>query len=570
MKTIRIGAAQINSTVGDLKGNYEKVTAFADKALSFGADIVAFPELALTGYPPEDLLLKGTFIEENLQTLHRLAAHITNITAIIGFVDREEDRLYNAAAVLQNGRIMGICRKELLPNYGVFDEKRYFSPGDSPLLFCFGDARFGVSICEDIWYKEGPARFFGAMGADIVFNINASPYHAGKHMLREEAVKQRIRENRFYLSYVNLVGGQDELVFDGQSFIMDPKGNLMTRSEAFKEDLLLADIPVSPLGAGKGRTTPPARYKKASIISLDAESMMGEKPNLKPRQTSLLDPVAEVYEALKLGLHDYVAKNGFKQCVIGLSGGIDSALVAVLAADALGNDNVKTVFMPSRYTSNESEADALELAENLGIECLRAPIDGPYRAYIETLSPFFAGHKEDITEENLQARIRGNILMALSNKFGWLVLTTGNKSEMSVGYATLYGDMAGGFAVIKDVPKTLVYELSRYRNGLGRAIPRNILEKAPTAELKPDQKDSDTLPPYDLLDPVLKDYIEEDREIEEITSPPLSKEEIARVLRMVDNSEYKRRQSPPGIKITPKAFGKDRRMPITNRYRGKR
>ncbi len=563
--TIRIGAAQINSTVGDITGNKNKILDFLKRARGSQADIVSFPELALTGYPPEDLLLKTAFIKDNLKALRDLARQVKDIVAIVGFVDLKKGALYNAAAVLSGGRIQGICHKQLLPNYGVFDEKRYFTAGVEPVLFHLNGVTFGVSICEDIWFRTGPTNVLARMGTGLIFNINASPYHVGKITLREEAVRERIRESSLTVCYTNLVGGQDELVFDGQSFIMNREGVVVARALPFKEDLLMADIPVVTIKRGRRA---PAR--SGTQVFLSAPSLPKSKDPIPETEVHSLGPAAEIYEALKLGLHDYVVKNGFKKTVIGLSGGIDSALVAVLAADALGSGNVTCVFMPSRYTSRESFEDAEELADNLSLEFLEVPIDDVYRSYIGTLGAHFRGLKEDITEENLQARIRGNLLMALSNKFGWLVLTTGNKSEMSVGYATLYGDMAGGFAVIKDVPKTVVYELSVYRNGLSAAIPERILTKEPTAELKPDQKDRDTLPPYEHLDPILRAYVEEDKEIDEIAGPPMTMEEIKRVLRMVDLSEYKRRQSPPGIKITPKAFGRDRRMPITNKYRGGR
>ena len=567
-KMKRIAAAQINSTVGDLKGNCAKILEYIEKARASGADIVAFPELAITGYPPEDLLLKTNFIDDNLKILHELTRQVKDIAVIVGFVDRQKDRLFDAAALLHEGKIKGVYHKQLLPNYGVFDEKRYFSPGTGTLVFELDGLGFGVSVCEDIWHREGPAKLLAANGAGLIFNINASPYHAGKIVLREKAVKERIEENHAYVCYVNLVGGQDEMVFDGQSFIMDKKGHIIARGEAFKEDLLIVDIPVSELRRRKKKESSTAGCKKVHIIPAAPKGIPKKKEHLPIRKIRKLDAVSEVYEALTLGLHDYVIKNGFKKTVIGISGGIDSAIVATLAADALGAGNVIGVFMPSRYTSFESKTDAKELAGNLGIKLLEVPISEVYGSYLSMFKTLFSGLKEDITEENIQARIRGNILMALSNKFGWLVLTTGNKSEMSVGYATLYGDMAGGFAVIKDVPKTLVYKLVQYRNALNIVIPKRILIKEPTAELRPDQKDRDTLPPYKYLDPILKNYIEEDKGVDAMVNIAMTKKEIERVLGMVDNSEYKRRQSPPGIKITPKAFGKDRRMPITNKYRG--
>lgn len=566
MKTMRIGLAQVNSMLGDLKGNGEKIIEWTQKASDLGVDILALPELTLTGYPPEDLLLRKGFIDENLEVLRAVASKIERPVTIVGFVDRSPSGIYNAAAVIHKGKVRGVYRKELLPNFGVFDEKRYFIPGEKPVIFRFGDVIFGIAICEDIWCKNGPISAMARSGAGLIFNINASPYHAGKIYLRQEVARSRIKEHRVWLAYTNLVGGQDELVFDGQSFVMDGKGNVVNCADAFREDLLTVDIPVGPLVKRPGAAGVAAR-----VINISAKpSREAEEAKKKPASepAGRLGPVEEVYGALKLGLHDYVVKNGFKGTVIGLSGGIDSALVAALAADALGRENIVCVFMPSKYTSMESREDANELARKLGTRIIEVPIDGIFRAYRDTMGGLFEGLKEDITEENIQARIRGNILMALSNKFGWLVLTTGNKSEMSVGYATLYGDMAGGFAVIKDVPKTLVYKLCAFRNSIGHVIPDRILTKEPTAELKPGQLDRDTLPPYDNLDYVLRHYVEEDRELTDIDHPHMTREEIARVLRMVDLSEYKRRQSPPGIKITPKAFGKDRRMPITNRYKG--
>ena len=565
-KMLRIGMGQINATVGDLKGNAEKVITWVERAQAETVDILALPELVITGYPPEDLLLKQGFIDMNISVVNDLAQRIDKPATIVGFVDRSSAGLYNAAAVIYKRKIRGIYRKELLPNYGVFDEKRYFLPGGKPRVFRFGNVLFGIGICEDVWFKEGPLSAMAGLGAGLIFNINASPYHAGKIYVREDVVRRRVRENRVWVAHTNLVGGQDELVFDGQSFLMDKSGNVTACAKAFQEDLLVVDIPEKELVK---RT--PATGEGRQVITITARTGRIYPEDRKPlaiNPVRRLEPVHEVYEALKLGLHDYVKKNGFKGTVIGLSGGIDSALVAALAADALGRDNIVCVFMPSKFTSRESTEDARELAQNFGTRLIEVPIDGILEAYRSSLEKLFAGLKEDVTEENLQARIRGNILMALSNKFGWIVLTTGNKSEMSVGYATLYGDMAGGFAVIKDVPKTLVYQLCVWRNTSGSVIPERIITKEPTAELKADQKDRDTLPPYDHLDQVLKSYVEEDKEPTALDFPNMPPEEITRVLRMVDLSEYKRRQSPPGIKITPKAFGKDRRMPITNKYKG--
>jgi NAD+ synthase (glutamine-hydrolysing) len=570
MSNWRIAAAQINCTVGDLTGNCRKILDRVGKAYELGADVVTFPELAVTGYPPEDLLLKPKFIEDNIRALHDLARSVPEIVAVVGFVNHQGKNIYNSAAILCGGEIRGVYDKTLLPNYGVFDEKRYFAEGEDCPIFRFGDLCFGVNICEDIWFAEGPTRLQAARGAGIILNVNASPYHTGKTKDREEAVRTQAVENGVFVVYTNLVGGQDELVFDGQSFVMDDSGLVIARALAFKEDLLLVDIAGEALGTKRTAFAPATQPEALSryVVTVAEKVGLRVKPELAPDIRESLVPTGEVYEALRMGLHDYVTKNGFHGVTIGLSGGIDSALVAALAVDALGPENVVTVFMPSRFTSTASREDAGGLASNLAIKLLEVPIDGIYRAYISTLGPFFEGLSEDTTEENLQARIRGNILMAFSNKFGWLVLTTGNKSEMSVGYATLYGDMAGGFAVIKDVPKTLVYNLCRYRNDIFPAIPERILTKAPSAELKPDQKDSDTLLPYDELDLILKAYVEDDKTAEEIGLPAVTKGDVSRTVAMVDRSEYKRRQSPPGIKITPKAFGKDRRMPITNRYKG--
>ncbi|MDD2688588.1 MAG: NAD+ synthase [Candidatus Omnitrophica bacterium] len=539
-ENLRIAISQINTTVGDLEANCNKIAQYIQKAKAQGVDIITFPELALAGYPPEDLLLKPKFIADNLKKIKELAKVVDNILAIVGFVDKEGKDIYNAAAVIYNRKIQGVCHKIFLPNYGVFDEERYFSPGKECLLFKFGKFNFGVDICEDIWHFDGPTKALARSGARFILNINASPYYAGKIKDREEVVKKQAKANRIAIAYTNLVGGQDELVFDGQSMLVDAKGKLICRAKSFKEDLLIFDIEASSSGI-----------------------------RLKPQKTAgALSPDAEIYEALKLGLYDYCSKNGFKKVVIGLSGGIDSALVATVACDALGRENVTAVFMPSKYSSTESQEDAAGLAQNLKIKLLHIPIDEIYSTYLAALKEQFSGLTPNTAEENIQARIRGNILMALSNKFGWLVLTTGNKSEMSTGYATLYGDMAGGFALIKDCPKTLVYKLANYRNSLGQVIPERVLTKEPSAELKPNQKDSDTLPAYATLDPILKAYIEEDKDLSRIVSLGFDKNTVSRVLNMVDKSEYKRRQSPPGVKITPKAFGRDRRMPITNKYRG--
>ncbi len=554
---IRVAVGQVNCTVGDFRGNCGKILECVQKAKGLGADIITFPELAVPGYPPEDLLLKERFIEENMAAITDLAKAINNTVVVVGFIDKQADEIYNAAAVIYGGRIKGVYHKMLLPNYSVFDEKRYFRAGDKPLVFKFGNVIFGINICEDIWHKAGPTRLQAQAGAGLIININASPYYAGKTKEREAVVREEARENKAAIIYTNLVGGQDELVFDGQSMIVDARGEIVCHAEAFREDMLITDLEVPASKARSLETT----------ITVADKITAKTRPPVARKEIKPLEPTKEIYEALLLGLKDYVVKNGFNKVVIGLSGGIDSALVAVLAVDALGKENVNTVFMPSRYSSEESERDAKAVASNLGIKFLTISIEQIFKIYLMTLEPHFAGAGRDITEENLQARIRGNILMALSNKFGWLVLATGNKSEMSTGYATLYGDMAGGFAVIKDVPKTLVYKLAKYRNSIGSVIPESVMTKEPTAELKPDQRDSDTLPPYETLDKILKSYIEEDIDSSGIIAAGFDKETIHKVLAMVDRSEYKRRQAPPGIKITPKAFGKDRRMPITNRYR---
>jgi len=557
-ENLRLAIAQINCTVGDLKGNTRKIIDYQEKAKAFGVDIISFPELAITGYPPEDLLLKPKFVEDNLVQLKKIAKQVKDIVAIVGFVDKKKNEIYNAAAVIYNGKIQGVYHKMFLPNFGVFDEKRYFAPGDNPLVFRLGKFIFGVNICEDIWHKAGPTREQAKLGAKIIFNINASPYYAGKVKKREEVISKQARSNRLFICHNNLVGGQDELVFDGQSMLVDNHGYIISRLAAFKEDLLIADVdmPLSKARASK------------SVVAITGNLPCKEKAPLPRKEIKTLEPIVEIYQALILGLHDYIVKNGFQKVVVGLSGGIDSSLVATLAVDALGPDNVIGVFMPSQYSSVESEEDARKTAENLGIKFLVIPIKQIFKVYLDTLESEFAGLEGNITEENLQARVRGTLMMALSNKFGWIVLATGNKSEMSTGYATLYGDMVGGFAVIKDVPKTLVYKLSRYRNSLNALIPERVLTKAPTAELKANQKDTDTLPDYETLDPILKFYIEEDKDLKRIVSMGFDKETVVRVLGMVDKTEYKRRQSPPGIKITPKAFGRDRRMPITNKYKG--
>ncbi len=555
--SVRVACGQINSTVGDLKGNKEKILDYVSKAIDYGVDIISFPELAITGYPPEDLLMKDSFVRENLKTVRDIAREIGDIITVIGFVDKAGSKIFNAAAIINQGKIKAVYHKKLLPNYGVFDEMRYFTSGNENPVHRVktksGKYIFGVSICEDIWQDNEPIQQQSRKGASLIININASPYHMGKIKLREKIVIRAAKKNGTVVVYTNLVGGQDELVFDGQSFVVSPEGKIISRAPAFEENLMIADIDV----ASKDFET-----RQEFILNERKRKVL---PVLISKHLSIEE---EVYRALVTGLKDYVEKNGFRKVVIGLSGGIDSALVATIAVDALGKDRVICVFMPSRYTSSRSEDDAKKLAENLGIQMIKIPIEQIFLSYLKTMEPCFKNTQPDITEENIQARIRGNLLMALSNKFGYLVLTTGNKSEISTGYSTLYGDMAGGFAVIKDVFKTFVYRLAKYRNTSGEVIPQSIIEREPTAELKPDQKDADSLPKYEILDEILKLYVEQDKSVNEIIRKGFDENLVERVVKMVDRSEYKRRQSPPGIKITPRAFGKDRRMPITNKYHG--
>lgn len=574
MKKLRVSLAQMNPTVGDLAGNVKKIRSYIGRAKRTGADIIVFPELAVTGYPPEDLLLKPYFIEENIRALDRIITASEGITAAVGFVD-SNGGIYNAAALISDGKLIDVYHKKVLPNYGVFDEYRYFSAGKRFPVYRMAGACISVNICEDIWSGTGPAKVQALSGAEVILNLNASPYFMGKGASRENLVKQRALECGAAFVYVNMVGGQDELVFDGGSLVVDSRGNIIARGNRFTEELLTVDIEVS----GTERELTRAEKRELKTLVSPGETVdrvkkvirrtKGKKPAVRRKKVRMMGEEEKVYEALVLGTKDYVTKNGFKGVVVGMSGGVDSALTVTIAVDALGRENVHGILMPSEYTSRESREDALGHAANLGIEMRTVPIDSVFNAYLDTLSPHFRGMKRDITEENLQARSRGNILMAFSNKFGWLVLTTGNKSEMSVGYATLYGDMAGGFAVIKDVPKTLVYQLCEWRNRKeGRElIPDRVIRKEPTAELREDQKDTDSLPPYEVLDPILKAYVEEDKSLKEILELGCEAECAERVVSMIDHSEYKRRQAPPGVKITPKAFGRDRRFPITNRYR---
>lgn len=566
----RIALSQINTLVGDLEGNARKIEAGIRQAQDVGANIVVFPELAVTGYPPEDLLLKPSFLKANLAIVERLATTTQGITAIVGFADVDED-VYNAAAILHDGAWVHTYHKQYLPNYAVFDEDRYFRRGRSVPVYKRDGVAFGVSICEDIWYPAGPPEIQALQGgARLLVNISASPYHAGKTGARENMFVTRAVDNAAVIVCCNLVGGQDELVFDGSSVIVSERGEVLARGAQFAEDFVVADV---DLGAVFRWRLHDPRWRKAVPESLPSVTLPPVAPRereaLAPHLVAPLSPLAEIYRALVLGTRDYVRKNGFEKVVIGLSGGIDSTLVVCIAADALGSENVTGVAMPSRYTSDMSNDDAAQLAHNLGIGFKSIPIETVFKAYLGVLAEPFAGTAPGVAEENVQARIRGNYLMALSNKFGWLVLTTGNKSEMSVGYATLYGDMAGGFAVIKDVLKMLVYDLAVWRNGQGDkpVIPDRCITRPPTAELRYNQQDTDSLPPYDVLDAILAAYVEDDQAPEDIVAAlSLPGVVVHRVVRMVDRNEYKRRQAPPGVRITVRAFGKDRRLPITQRF----
>ncbi|MCW3031960.1 MAG: synthetase [Solirubrobacterales bacterium] len=588
---MRLALSQINATVGDIAGNSRKIAAGISAAREAGAGLVLFPELSLTGYPPEDLLLKEHFLADSRRELERLAEQAVGLTAVVGFPERAED-VYNAAAVLAGGSVHAIYRKVYLPNYGVFDEQRYFQAGPGGAVAELDGELLGISVCEDIWEPGPPASEEALAGATLLVNISASPYHAGKGAERERMLAQRARDNLACVAFCGLVGGQDELVFDGHSVVIDHTGTTIARGAQFREELVICDVDLAAAGAARLRDAghrPAARRAAATAAvrtlaplppSVEREDGIAAPP--VPGAAPLLEPVeAEVYAALSLGLRDYVEKNGFGHVVLGLSGGIDSALVACLAADALGSERVSVTIMPSPYSSHSTQEDARSLAATLGVGVQELPIAEVMASYEQILAAPFAGSQPDITEENLQARIRGNLLMALSNKFGWLVLATGNKSEMSVGYTTLYGDLAGGFAVIKDVPKTLVYRLCEWRNSpagevalpgwpeRARApIPPSVIARAPSAELRHEQRDEDSLPVYGVLDRILEGYVELDQSREQLIAQGLPEHDVDRAIRLVDLAEYKRRQAPPGIKISARAFGRDRRMPITNRYRG--
>jgi len=570
---LRVALAQVNPIVGDLEGNARMVIDWIGRAREQGADLVCFPELVLTGYPPEDLVLKPAFVRDNLKQLEFVTKATNGLSAVVGFVD-DDGAIFNAAAFIHDGELKAVYHKVFLPNYGVFDEQRYFEPGHSSPIFELGVTRIGVSVCEDAWYPSGPMAWEAHHGAVLLVNINGSPYHAGKRAPREAMIRGRAEDYGAFVLWVNTVGGQDELVFDGNSVVFGPRGEVLAHASSFSEELLVCDI---DLDAARGRRPVENIRREAegaerlelivSEVPLRAAGPPESKPPITPRVAQPLEGAEEIYAAVVLGTRDYMRKQDFQKVVIGMSGGVDSALTAAIACDALGPENVIGVRMPSRHTSPESLEDAGQVAENLGMQLQDFSIEPPHRGFEEVLAPAFKGTKPGVAEENIQPRIRATILYALSNKFGYIVLSTGNKSELATGYGTLYGDMAGGYAVLKDITKTTVYELCRYRNSLGPAIPERVLTKPPSAELKPGQKDTDSLPPYEELDPILQGYIEEDRSPDELVAAGHNPETVARVIQLVDRSEYKRRQAPPGVKITPRAFGRDRRMPIVNRYR---
>ena len=585
-RTFRLALAQINPTVGDIPGNTSKILDYLERAREAGADLVAFPELATTGYPPEDLLFKKSFLIDNVAAMTKVAAASRGIAVVLGYVNivslerpSEEvgPQVTNAAALCYGGKLVDTYHKIFLPNYGVFDEQRYFQKGSECPVYRIGGVDVGVNICEDIWYPVGPTTVQCQAGAELIVNINASPFHAGKRAFRENMIAQRALENGLTVAYVNTVGGQDELVFDGSSIICNTTGGLVARSPAFQEWLLITDLEFPDAAAKPSRT--PSSAEAAAVgtvknvtvseVALNSRAPLAEQP-----MSDGMDGPEEVYRALVMGTSDYLRKSGFTKALIGLSGGIDSALTATVAVDALGKDNVVGITMPSRYSSEGSISDSKKLAENLGLDLWEVPIEPAHQAFTDMLAERFKGTEANVAEENVQARVRGNVLMTVSNKFGWIVLTTGNKSEMAMGYATLYGDMAGGFAVLKDVPKTTVYELCRWRNRQGRAfgtvddvIPAAIIDKPPSAELRDDQLDADSLPAYEILDPVVEAYVEDDLSYQDMVGQGFDPQVVRQVIAAVDRNEYKRRQAPPGVKITHRAFGKDRRLPIVNRYR---
>ncbi|MGH2775333.1 MAG: NAD+ synthase [Actinomycetota bacterium] len=556
---IRVALGQLNFTVGDIDGNAARSISAIRESAERTAQVLVLPELTLTGYPPEDLVLKSGFVRANRRALSEVASHTDDLLTVLGFVDADGPHLYNAAAICHSGEIKAIYRKQLLPNYGVFDERRYFEPGDRHTLIDTGHGVIGVCVCEDIWSPTGPAIAQGDAGAQVVLNINASPFHKGKLDERARMLGERARRSNASIVYVNLVGGQDELVFDGGSLVIDSEGELTARLPQFQERLEIVDVPL-----GETRSLQESNIDRLSLSLREADDGNAAVP-----VTPTLDESEEVYRALELALRDYITKNGFNRVALGLSGGIDSALVACICADALGPENVLGVAMPSEFSTSHSMDDAQELADNLGIRLFTIPIKGVYHSFLETLNDSFGDEEPGLAEENLQARIRGTLLMTISNRYGNLVIATGNKSENAVGYATLYGDMAGGFALIRDLFKHEVYALCRWRNTLSPVIPENVLAKAPSAELRHDQKDEDSLPPYEVLDPILESYIEHDEGVVEIVARGFDEQVVIDAIALVDRAEYKRRQAPPGPKVTVKSFGRDRRLPITNRWRPK-
>ncbi len=584
-RTIRLALAQLNLTVGDLSGNTARMLDYTSRARDCGADLVAFPELATTGYPPEDLLFKKSFVDGNVEAMERVVDESHGIVVVVGYVRPLDPHdlgagITNAAAIGFDGRLIDAYDKIFLPNYGVFDEERYFKKGSVCPVYDLGGVRIGVNVCEDIWYEVGPTSVQRKAGAELVVNINASPFHAGKSAYRRDSiVGTRASEHGLFVAYLNTVGGQDELVFDGNSMVCDPRGRVLTRGPAFEEAMILVDIDLDAVpphpAAGDEFEEAQAAVGSPKFVRVPDFSVDVNRLSLEPQEeTGESDEVEEIYRALVMGTRDYLHKTGFRKAIVGLSGGIDSALTAVVAADALGPENVLGITMPSRYSSRGSVEDSEDLARNLGIEFWEIPIEPAHTAISGMLEERFAGTAENVAEENVQARIRGNVLMTVSNKFGWIVLTTGNKSEMAMGYATLYGDMAGGFAVLKDVHKMTVYELSRWRNCHGElfgscdeVIPQAIIDKPPSAELREGQLDEDSLPPYEILDPVIQAYVEDDRSFTEMVELGHDPAVVRQVIGAVDRNEYKRRQAPPGVKITPRAFGRDRRLPIVNRYR---
>ena len=586
-RNFRLALAQINPTVGDISGNIRKILDYLERARDVQADLVAFPEMATTGYPPEDLLFKKDFLTENVAAMERVAVASKGIAVVLGYVNivslerQSEDvgpEITNAAALCYDGKLVDIYHKIFLPNYGVFDEQRYFQKGSVCPVYAIGGVSIGINICEDIWYSVGPTTVQRQAGAELIVNINASPFHAGKRAFREEMIAERASDHGLTIGYVNTVGGQDELVFDGGSIICDREGGLLARAPSFEESLMVTDLafPASRVKSESELTDIDTTSLGKSNRIMVSGSDGGFKAQLENREANAEpnDGPEEVYRALVMGTGDYLRKSGFSKALIGLSGGVDSALTAVVAVDALGPNNVVGITMPSRYSSEGSIDDSKELAENLGMELWEVPIEPAHSAFIAMLEDRFEGTDSNVAEENVQARVRGNVLMTVANKFGWMVLTTGNKSEMAMGYATLYGDMAGGFAVLKDVPKTIVYELCLWRNRQGEAfgtvddvVPSTIIDKPPSAELREDQLDADSLPPYDVLDPVVEAYVEDDLSYQDMIARGFDPQVVRQVIAAVDRNEYKRRQAPPGVKITHRAFGKDRRLPIANRYR---